>query len=780
MLQAWTDAYASLPLRRRFALLIAGCAGLTALLCMAAVVSTSWWQQQAHAREDADEVVRTLAYALQAPVAFEDRKGVADALGILRARPEISDAWVYDNDGRLLGRHGHAEPPPTGHTGGLFAGHMVARATVIVDGMAVGSVVIVNQLAHLWGALLTALLGMGAGTLTAFAISVWPAQRLARAITRPIVTLAEASSEIAQRHDYGRRLPAAGHDEVGTAVQAFNRMLDEIRSRGEALQQANRELEQRVAERTLELRHEKERAEQASLAKTRFLANMSHELRTPLNAVIGAAQLLGDDRRDAAEQWHLVEAIRSSGISLLGLIENILDLSRIEAGALELAPEDFNLLDSLESALATAAVSARLKGLDTACIVDPLLSVWRHGDPLRLRQVLLNLLGNAIKFTPRGEVVVHVEAGTQPHAVRIRVSDTGIGIGEASRARIFEPFRQADDGSNRRFGGSGLGLAIAGQLVQAMGGRIEVASELGRGSVFEFEVRLPRARLPGRDSLPLDHAVAYFEPHEASARALAALLARLGCDALRCTSAAQLQVWAGAQSAARPAWVLIALDGDAAEPLLEAAQGRFDPERVVGMTRHESAGGETARRRFPLARTLVKPLLRSALVSRLGSAPVASLLSAPDVASEMLANAAALARSPHVLVVEDDHMNQTIVCSMLHQAGYRTSVAFDGASALQLLARQRFDLVLMDWQMPDMDGLEVTRRLRAGAAGRFGLRVPIIALTANAFAEDRSACLAAGMNDFLTKPVLAAHLHATVARWSAAAPVESRPGLLPG
>jgi len=235
MPNAWARTYASLPLARRFALLIAACAGLTALLCMAALVSTSWWQQQAHAREDADAVVRTLAYALQAPVAFEDRKGVADTLGILRARPEVSDAWVYDNDGRLLGRHGHAEAPPPGHAGGLFAGHMVARATVVVDGMAVGSVVIVNQLAHLWASLFTALFAMGVGSLMAFAISVWPAQRLARAITQPIVTLAEASSEIAQRHDYGRRLPAAGHDEVGTAMQAFNRMLDEIRTRGEAL-----------------------------------------------------------------------------------------------------------------------------------------------------------------------------------------------------------------------------------------------------------------------------------------------------------------------------------------------------------------------------------------------------------------------------------------------------------------------------------------------------------------------------------------------------------------
>jgi signal transduction histidine kinase/CheY-like chemotaxis protein len=775
----WTDRYRSWPLSRRLALLIAACAGLTALLCMVALVSTTWWQQQAHAREDTEEVVRTLAYALQAPVAFADRKGVAEALGLLRARPEVSDAWVYDNDAHLLGRYGHAEPPAPDQAGGLLVGHMVARATIDLDSIAVGRVVIVNQLSHLWASLVAALVAMALGSLAAFAISVLPAQRLAAAITRPVATLANASRAIAQNHDYGQRLPDAGSDEVGTAMRAFNGMLDEIRARGQALSEANRDLEQRVAERTLALRHEKERAEQASVAKTRFLANMSHELRTPLNAVIGAAQLLGDGRRDAADHWHLVDAIRSSGINLLGLIENILDLSRIESGALELAPEDFNLLDCVEAAVATAAVSARLKGLEFAYIVDPALELGRHGDPLRLRQVLLNLLGNAIKFTLRGEVVLEVSAGSGPDAVRLRVTDTGIGIGEASLQRIFEPFRQADDGANRRYGGSGLGLAIAGQLVQAMGGRIGVHSELGRGSCFECEVRLAPARLPGREPMPLGHVVAFVEPHEASARALAALLARLGCAVERCAGVDAVRAFLDRQPATQRPWLIVAIDGGDAEAVLAAARDRIEPERLVGTTRHDTPATEIARERFGMSRTLIKPLLRSALVSRFGTAAPPGR--AADALADGLETAALLARAPHVLVVEDDHVNHTIVCSMLHQAGYRTSAAYDGASAMQQLAQQRFDLVLMDWQMPDMDGLEVTRRLRAGAAGRAGMRVPIVALTANAFAEDRSACLAAGMNDFLTKPVLAADLHATVARWTTVAPTaDTLPGLLLG
>ena len=770
-LRAW-------PLRRRLALLIAACAGLTALLCMLAFVASTWWHQQSHAREDADEIARTLAYALQAPVAFDDRKGITEALGLLRARPDVTDAWVLDPAGRMIARHGLAPAPAAGDDGSLLRGRIVARAPIEVDGVPVGRIVIVNELSHLTASLLVTLAAMGCGSLAAFAISVWPAQRLAAAITQPVATLAKASQAIAHSHDYAQRLPGAGSDEVGTAMRAFNEMLDEIRARGEALREANRVLEQRVAERTLALRHEKERAEQASVAKTRFLANMSHELRTPLNAVIGAAQLLGDGKHSGVDHWHLVEAIRSSGINLLGLIENILDLSRIESGALELAPEDFNLLDCVEAAVATTAVSGRLKGLETACIVDPGLELWRHGDPLRLRQVLLNLLGNAIKFTLRGEVVLEVEPGAAPDAVCIRVRDTGIGIGEASRARIFEPFRQADDGSNRRYGGSGLGLAIAGQLVQAMGGRITVTSELGHGSCFECEVHLPPARLPGREPLPLGHAVAFVEPHEASARALAAALVRLGCEAERCRNAAEIDAFRARLPRDVHPWLIVAIDDGDVDELLQAVRADFEPARVVGTTRHDTPATEIARERFGMARTLIKPLLRSALVSRLGAAAQPGR---PDTMPADLENAAALARAPHVLVVEDDHVNQTIVCSMLHQAGYRTSAAYDGASALLQLAQQRFDLVLMDWQMPDLDGLEVTRRLRAGAAGRAGLRVPIIALTANAFAEDRSACLAAGMNDFLTKPVLAANLHAMVARWTAVAPTtDTLPGILLG
>jgi signal transduction histidine kinase/CheY-like chemotaxis protein len=765
-------SFHALPLRRRLSLLIAFCAGFTTLLCLLAVLGSGFWLQQTSAREETTEVARTLSFALQAPVAFADRQGMSDALALLRARPQVEGAFVYDGHGKLLASYGSsAALQPEGATGGFMTGHLQAAEPILSDAEVIGRVVVVNRLSRLWLALGLAMLAIVLASLAGLVVSVLLAQRIARAITQPIDTLASASREIARSHDYARRLPDGGADEIGTATNAFNDMLEEIGARGDALVTANHELENRVTERTLSLQREKERAEAASIAKTRFLANMSHELRTPLNAVIGASQLLEEGRDDADGQAALVASIRDGGTKLLGLIDNILDLARIETGALELLPEDFNLIDCVESALSTASVSARIRGLELACIIDPGLAAWRHGDPIRLRQILLNLLGNAVKFTLQGEVVLRLDPGATVDALRISVADTGIGIAADSLKQVFEPFRQAEDASNRRFGGSGLGLAISRQLVEAMGGHITVRSELGQGSRFDIELALPAAREEVAAPPPLHHAIAYFEPHEASALALAAQLARMGCPADRCRTPRDLRDWMARHAGdPRKPWLLAAVDAAETWGFLEASIAWLDPERVIGMGTTESHAAETARERFRVPRSIIKPVLRSALVSRLGAVARDVPAGAPAIGRWAHKERTDAVGAKHVLVVEDDSTNQMIVCGMLHNAGFQTSTASDGAQAIELLGHQIVDVVLMDWQMPDMDGLEVTRRLRAGIAGRFAKVVPIIALTANAFAEDRAACLAAGMNDYLTKPVLMTSLIAAVHRWT------SRPG----
>ena len=777
-LQRILNKRGTLPLGQRLTLLLALCAGATALCGFVAVLIAGVWFQQSRALNASQEIARTMAYALQAHLAFEDRKAIADTLGGLSTRAQVQAAWLFDKSDRLVAVYGSAGnvAPPDG--GGLHTGSLVVSEAVWAGKAQLGRVVLRNGLKDLYQALafelVAILVGCGAGLLLTLNV----ARRVARRVTEPITALAATSGAIAADKDYSKRLGGAGGDEIGLAVHAFNKMLDEVQARDVALAESNRTLEKRVAERTQELKKEKESAEAASRAKTRFLANMSHELRTPLNAVIGAAQLL--DQNDANDgQRHLVEAIRTSGINLLGLIDNVLDLSRIEAGAFELAVEDFNLLDCVQGALATASVASRAKGIAMAGVLDPMLPAWRRGDVMRLRQVLLNLLGNAVKFTPRGEVVLRVMPGLTPHALHITVSDTGIGIGKASLKQVFEPFRQADDAANRRFVGSGLGLAISRQLVEAMGGRIEVSSELGKGSRFDIWLQLPPATRVVPEPPPLGHAIAYFEPHEPSAQALGAQLARLGCQSHRCSTPQDLKDWLARQDAnAEKPWLLAAVDHEQTWAFLEASMAWVDPERVIGMTAAESHNTEAAREHFHVPRNVIKPVLRAALVSRLGA--VARAIGAEgEVASGSVDDSVpprarggkfvipSGSNKRHVLVVEDDAMNQMIVCSMLQNAGYLTSTADDGAQALDLLSRETFDLVLMDWQMPDMDGLEVTRRLRGGTVGEFGTVVPIIALTANAFAEDRAACLAAGMNDFLTKPVLAESLISAVARWAA-------------
>jgi two-component system sensor histidine kinase BarA len=555
------------------------------------------------------------------------------------------------------------------------------------------------------------------------------------------------------------RLPAGGSDELGIAMNAFNHMLGEIEKRGATLLSVNRQLQQQA-----ELaKAAQAQAESASMAKTRFLANMSHELRSPLNGVIGAAQLLQAQGADSARRRELVEIIRTSGSNLLGLIEHVLDLARIEAGVLELQPQDFNLLDCVEAAVQSSAPVAMAKGLRLSCCVDPHMALWRHGDDVRLRQLVLNLLGNAAKFTARGDVSVDVRpSGGHQDRLQIQIRDTGIGVAPEALATIFEPFQQADASTTRRFGGSGLGLAICRDLARLMGGDVTAQSIPGVGSCFTLELPLPQAQRPGDETEALGLRVAWCEPHEPSAQALSALLVRLGCQSQRCHDLSELQAFMMVNDSwGRLPWFIVALDSELGRALLRGALHRLEPTRVLPIDGPADAQQAHARDSLGLPRAMARPLLRSALVSRLASARGTDLPTQPAPLSPAAGGAAA-----QVLLVEDDPINQAVVQSMLEYAGFACTVAGNGTSALHHLAHSRFDLVLMDWQMPDMDGLEATRRLRRGDAGDINRTVPVVALTANAFAEDRSACLAAGMNDFVTKPVLAAHLVAVAERWA--------------
>ena len=492
------------------------------------------------------------------------------------------------------------------------------------------------------------------------------------------------------------------------------------------------------------------RAEAASEAKSRFLATMSHEIRTPLNGVLGMADLLGATRLDA-EQRSYVEAIRTSGEALASLIDEILDLSRIESGRVDLAEEPFDLVTLLEGAAELLAPRAQDKGLEIATSVAPDLPRALVGDAARIRQVVLNLAGNAIKFTEQGGV--GVRASLAGESVQIEVIDTGPGVPHAHREAIFEDFTQADETAARAHGGTGLGLAISRRLAERMGGALKLEQTSERGSTFAFTFPLRRGAgaaeaashtLAGRRALIVGRS-----PFEAPF--LGERLAAFGARADRVEGAARaIDMLANADA---PDIVIVdcALGGEDAARVADAA-------RAAGVSRSLVLFSPFERRAMPASALrhfdgwLVKPVRSSTLVARLSDA-------SPDRSAPPRDSAPARSAAIDVLLAEDNEINALAARKQLEHLGARVTRARDGAEAVALVAaaagglRPAFKLVLMDVRMPMLDGLEATRRIRALERQKGIDPVRIVALTANAFDEDRRSCLAAGMDAIMTKPL---------------------------
>jgi CheY-like chemotaxis protein/anti-sigma regulatory factor (Ser/Thr protein kinase) len=470
--------------------------------------------------------------------------------------------------------------------------------------------------------------------------------------------------------------------------------------------------------------------------------------------VIGMTGLLLDSRLDAAQR-DLAETIRSSGDALLSIINDVLDLARIEAGRLELEHAPFNVADVVEQAFDVVSAAAAAKGLDLACDIDADLDGVVTGDAVRVRQVLLNLLSNAVKFTHQGAVIVRVSHGASSEALwHFRVQDTGVGVDPAVASRLFEPFSQADSSVARRFGGTGLGLAISRRIVDAMGGNIWVESEPGRGSVFQFTVRLPRGAAPG----PVAHAdraltagcrALVISDLETERTAVRARLARAGANV---TAVARV----GDALPYLAECDLVVVRARSAEDRARLIQARPPGLRlvwIVGELSMAGASGHDAETRQPvLTRRFASTVNRLMAESPSATTPVAAAV----------ATCRAPGRDLRLLLAEDNLVNQKVAALMLAKLGYRADVASDGREALRALEQGRYDVVLLDLQMPEVDGYAVAEHLRTHAGP--GDRPWIVALTANALPEDRQRCLDLGMNDFLTKPVQVAALAAAFDR----------------
>ena len=622
-------------LRWKLAGLIAGGSVLTAAIAAAGFtwLDLNRFWQDIHA--DVAALVDVVGDQIGPALELGDRKAAGEILNSLRRDPRIRDATLYDASGacfavfRRFGGTTCASRPRDGV-------QRTSETIVLVDaveagGERLGTIAVAASAPSAATVLGRYVGGAGLILLLSLVVAAAVAMTLQSRVSRPILAIARFAERIAGTHRFEDRVEVQSSDELGVLVESFNAMLEEIERRDEELNRHRRNLEDEITERKRindELRVAKEKAEDAARLKSEFLANMSHEIRTPLNGVIGMISLVLDACTDAAQREQL-QVAQHAAESLVNILNDILDISKIEAGKMTLENIDFELEAVLRDALRVLDIAILDKGLALKVSLAAECPRTVTGDPIRLRQIILNLAGNAIKFTHEGRIGVTVRPGEARSVLRFEVSDTGIGIPASKLTSIFEAFTQADGSHTRRFGGTGLGLTITRRLVDLTGGRLWATSEDGRGS--SFFVDLPLA-------------------------------------------------------------------GSAAESMASPAAVSAEPAPKVP--------------RLPALR---------------------------------------------VLVAEDNLINQKVVKAMLSRQGCTVTLAVNGSDAVRQFQEGNHDLILMDLQMPEMDGLEATRLIRQEEAspgrGGGGARIPIVALTANASRQEHEQCLAGGMDLVVTKPI---------------------------